>query len=166
MRESAAKLLVNEMKVAGISLVTWLPDTVFREIYPLIKDDPYFQLIHVTNEGEGVSIAAGAWFGGKKSVAIMENSGLRVASEALARLGIGRGIPVLLLMSYRGCIGDGNSWAIDHGVVMQPLLHALRIPYSIIEKDEDIEGSLQKALRTLDASKHHVAVIMGGGMLW
>ena len=166
MKESSAKLLVKEMKDAGINFVVQLPDTGLREVYSLVKDDPAFQFVPITNEGEGAGIAAGAWFGGKRAILCMENSGLRVASETLARLGINAGIPVLLLMSYRGSIGDGNWWAINHGVVMEPLLKALRIPYCIIDNDEAIEGSLQRALRTLDASKYHVAVVVSGGILW
>ena len=166
MKESSAKLLVKEMKAAGISFVACLPDTALREIYLLTRDDPFFQLVPVTNEGEGVSVAAGAWLGGKKSITVMENSGLRVASEALARLNVGIDIPVLLLMSYRGSIGEGNWWGETHGVVMEPMLKALRIPYRILENEKDIEGSLRRAIKTMDATKNHVAIIIGGDLLW
>ena len=166
MKESAAKLLVKEMKTAGIRLVTCLPDGGLKQLYFLCQNDPDFEFVPVTNEGEGVAIAAGAWLGGKRSLMFMENSGLRVASEALARLNVGIDIPVLLLMSYRGSIGDGNWWAETHGVVMEPMLKALRIPYRILEKEEDIEGSLQRAIRTMGATKNHVAIIIGGGLLW
>lgn len=166
MKGNSAKLLVEEMKAAGISFVACLPDSGFKDLYFLCQDDPDFQFVPVTNEGEGVAVAAGAWLGGKKALMFMENTGLRVASEALARLSIGIDIPVLLLMSYRGSIGDGNWWAETHGVVMEPMLKALRIPYLILEKDEDIKGSLQRALKSMFATKHHVAVIIGGGLLW
>ena len=165
MKESSARLLIAEMKAAGINFVCYLPDAGFRQFYALAQEDSYFQLIPVTNEWEGVSIAAGAWLGGKKSIMMMENSGLRVASEPLARLGISYGIPVLLLMSYRGSIGEGNWWAINHGVVMEPMLKALRIPYHILNRDDEIEGSLRLASATLSASKYHVATIIGGGLL-
>ncbi len=165
-KESSAKLLIKEMKAAGINFVVQLPDTGLGPIYSLAKNDSAFQFVPVTNELEGAAIAVGAWLGGKKAILCMENSGLRVASEALARLGITFGLPVLMLMSYRGSIGDGNWWAVNHGVVMEPLLKALRIPYSIITRDEDIEGAIQLARRTLDASKYHVAVVMSGGTLW
>ena len=166
MKETSAKLVIQEMKAAGINFVVQLPDTGLREIYTLSSSDPAFQFIPVTNEVEGAGIAAGAWMGGKKSILCMENSGLRVASETLARLGLSFGIPVLMLMSYRGSMGDGNWWAQNHGIVMEPLLKALRIPYSIITKDEDIPGSIQRARRTSEASKYHVAVVMSGGTLW
>lgn len=166
MKESSTRLLMAEMKAAGINFICYLPDSGFREFYALAKEDPYFQLIPVTNEGEGVSICAGAWLGGKKSLMMMENSGIRVASEALARLGISYGIPVLLLMSYRGSIGEGNWWAINHGVVMEPMLKALRIPYRILNREDEIEGSLRMASATLSASQYHVATVIGGGLLW
>lgn len=166
MKDSAARLLVTEMKAAGINFVTQLPDSGLAEIYFLCRNDPSFQFVPVTNEGEGVAMAAGAWLVGKKSITCMEASGLRVASEALARLSMGIGVPVLLLISYRGAIGDGNWWAVNQGVVLEPLLKALHIPYSVIEKEEDIEGSLRQALKTIGASNNHVAVLMSRGTLW
>ncbi len=166
MKGSSSKLMVKEMKAAGINFVVYLPDTGLGDIYYLIKDDPDFQIVPATNEGEGVCIAAGAWLAGKKSIMIMENSGLRVACEALSQLSMNHSIPVPLLMSYRGDIGDGNWFMISHGVVTEPLLKALRIPYRIINKEEEIEGVLQQATRTTNSSQNHVAVIVGGGLLW
>jgi len=166
MKEESAKMLVKELKAAGIDFVVQLPDTGLAELYTLASTDPDFQFVPVTNEWEGAGIAGGAWLGGKKSILCMENSGLRVASEGLARMGISYGIPVLMLMSYRGSLGDGNWWAINHGVVMEPLLKALRIPYQVVNRNEEIEGSIQNARKTLEASKYHVAVVMSGGTLW
>ncbi len=166
MKENAAKLLVQEMKAAGIKLLTCLPDGGLKQIYFLCKDDPDFEFVPVTNEGEGVAIAAGAWLGGKRALMFMENSGLREASEVLSRLSIGIDIPVLLLMSYRGSIGEGNWWGETHGVIMERMLKALRIPYLILEREDEIEGSLQRAVRSMDSSKHHVAIVVGGGLLW
>ncbi len=166
MKDSAATLLVEEMKAAGISFVTCLPDTGLKELYFLCMDDPDFQFVPVTNEGEGVAIAAGAWLSGNRAIMFMENCGLSIASEALAHLSVSRGIPVLLLISYRGSIGDGNWWANTPGVVMEPMLKALRIPYVILERDTDIGGSLKRAILTMNATKNHMAVIIGGGLLW
>ena len=52
----------------------------------------------MTNEAEGASVAAGTWITGGRSVLVMENSGLRAACEALARLGLVNGVPVTMLM--------------------------------------------------------------------
>lgn len=166
MKGSSGKLMVKEMKAAGISLVVYLPDAGLGDIYFLTKDDPYFHVVPVTNEGEGVCIVAGAWLAGKRAIMVMENSGLRVACEPLSQLSMNHSTPALLLMSYRGDIGDGNWFMVSHSVVTEPLLETLRIPYRIINKEEDIEGILQQAIRTMNSSNNHVAVIVGGGLLW
>jgi sulfopyruvate decarboxylase subunit alpha len=76
-----------------------------RNVLESLSDDINFRFIPVSNEGVGFALCAGAWLAGRKSVLVMENSGLRVAAEAISRLSIGAGISVFFLMSYRGDIG-------------------------------------------------------------
>ena len=71
-------------------------------VYVAAAKDPDIRYVAVTNEAEGASVAAGAWITGGRSVLVMENSGLRAACEALSRLGLVNGIPVTMLMGYRG----------------------------------------------------------------
>jgi sulfopyruvate decarboxylase subunit alpha len=166
MKAEIAQLFLNEIERAGIDTIVGLPDS---GLYPLIKriqDVPGLRYIAVTNEGEGAGICAGAWMGGRKPLLLMENSGLRVASETLARLGISFGVPVLMLMSYRGELGDGNWWSVNHGVVMEPLLDALRIPYTVLRRPEDIAGSVGKAFKNAQGSKYHYALVAAGDVLW
>ena len=54
MKERAAKLLVKEMKTADIKLLTCLPDSGLKQLYFLCQNDPDFEFVPVTNEGEGV----------------------------------------------------------------------------------------------------------------
>ncbi len=166
MKPAVAGLFLNEMKQAGIDLVVGLPDSGLYQLIKLVREDPDVRYIPVTNEGEGAGICGGAWMGGRRPILLMENSGLRVASETLARLGISFGIPVLMLMSYRGEVGDGNWWAVNHGVVMEPLLKALRIPYTILRRPEEIEGAIRKACKNLQGTKYHFALVAAGDVLW
>ncbi|MBK1452278.1 hypothetical protein, partial [Klebsiella variicola] len=85
--------------------------------------------------GEGAGICGGVFLSGKRAVLVMENSVLRAAIEPLARMGLGGGIPVVMLMSYRGELGENNWWAIPHGQTMEPLLAAMRIPYRVITRE-------------------------------
>ena len=120
------------LKEAGVSVVCYLPDSLLKELYPALDQDPEIRTIPVTNEGEGAAICGGVWLSGKRAALIMENSGLRAATEHLARLGLGSGIPVIMLMSYRGDLGENNWWAIPHGQTMEPILQALRVPYRLV----------------------------------
>ena len=92
----------------------------------------------------------------------MENSGLRVATESLSRLGLTHGIPVVMLMSYRGDVGEDQWYAIPHGITMEPLLQTMRIPYVIVRKEEEIQRAIGNAYKTADTSKYHVAVVFSG----
>lgn len=166
MKDETARSLLEDMKAAGIDMVVTLPDSVFRPLFFLLQKDPDIQLVTVGNEGEGACICGGAWLGGKRPLLMMENSGLRVASEFLARLGISFGIPVMVLMSHRGVPGDGNWWAINHGVTMQPMLNALRMPSIYLSQPEDIPGSFLKARKTVQASLYPIAVVVSGDLLW
>ena len=105
MQASTVEQVIAGLKTAGVTVVCYLPDSLLKELYPALDRDPDIRTIRVTNEGEGAAICGGIWLSGKKSALIMENSGLRAATEPLARMGMGAGIPVVMIMSYRGDLG-------------------------------------------------------------
>ena len=92
----------------------------------------------------------------------MENSGIRAAAEPLARLGLGARIPVVMVMSYRGDMGEPNWWAIPHGITMEPMLAALRIPHTIVRKIDDIRPTIKRAFVSGYTSMQHCAVVLAG----
>ena len=79
----------------------------------------------VSNEGVGVGLCCGAWLGGMKAVMLMENTGVRMACDQLARLGMSVGLPCFMIIPYRGDIGDKPTYAVAHG---KPCCRSLR-PY-------------------------------------
>jgi sulfopyruvate decarboxylase subunit alpha len=162
MKQSAVDRVIAGLKAAGISVVCYLPDSLFKELYPALDADPDIRTIRVTNEGEGAAICGGVWLSGKKAALVMENSGLRASIEPLARMGMGAGIPVFMLMSYRGDLGENNWWAIPHGMAMEPLLNAMRIPYRVVNREEDIARSITDAVTWSNAAYYHSAVALTG----
>jgi sulfopyruvate decarboxylase subunit alpha len=120
----------------------------------------------VCNEGVGFSVCAGAWLGGRKTALVMENSGLRVASEYIARISLGTGVPVVLLLSYRGDLGDTEHWAVPHRIVAEPLLHALRVPYIVVREVERLRAAIIRAHRLSEAQLHPAAVLVSGDCIW
>ena len=157
--------MIRGLKRAGVSIVCYLPDSLFKELYPALDADPDLRTIPVTNEGEGAAICGGVFLSGKRAVLVMENSGLRASVEPLARMGLGAGIPVVMLMSYRGDLGENNWWAIPHGITMEPVLQALRIPYRVVREEEAIETAIADAYASAYASYYHAAVALGGSIV-
>lgn len=162
MRKEAAARVIEGLKAAEIRFLAVLSESWLFEVHRLAQADPYFKIVPVANEGDGVSMCAGTWVGGMRSAILMENSGLRVACEALARL---QGLPVLMLMSYRGDWGDPPWWAASMGATTEPLLSALRIPYRVVQREDDIVPKLTQAVKTQNAYRSHVALLFGGDLM-
>lgn len=165
MTPDAVAAVIRGLKRAGVSIVCYLPDSLFKELYPALDADPDLRTIPVTNEGEGAAICGGVFLSGKRAVLVMENSGLRASVEPLARMGLGAGIPVVMLMSYRGDLGENNWWAIPHGITMEPVLEALRIPYRVVREEAGIETAIADAYASAYASYYHAAVALGGSIV-
>jgi len=162
MQPSAVQAVLEGLKAAGVNTACYLPDSLFRELYPAMDDSPDLRTIRVTNEGEGAAICGGVFLSGKRAVLVMENSGLRASIEPLARMGMGAGIPVVMIMSYRGELGENNWWAIPHGMTMEPLLGAMRIPYRVVTKVEDIQRAIVDAYAWSYSAYYHSAICLGG----
>ena len=162
MNRSAVDAVIRGLKSVGVSVACYLPDSLFKPLYPALDADPDIRTIRVTNEGEGAAICGGVFLSGRRAVLVMENSGLRAAIEPLARMGLGAGIPVVMLMSYRGELGENNWWAIPHGQTMEPLLGAMRIPYRIVTDEADIERAIADAYAWAYAAYYHSAIVLGG----
>lgn len=166
MLDETARRTLAALKEAGVTFVSGLPDGWQRKLHELIEADPSFTYVPVCNEGVGFSVCAGAWLGGRKTALVMENSGLRVAAEYIARISLGTGVPVLLLLSFRGDLGETEHWGIPHGIVAEPLLKALRIPYQIVRHQEDLRPVIKRAFRLSEAQLHPVAVLISGNCIW
>ena len=150
------------LRDAGVRIACFLPESLMKELYPALLSAEDIRAVSVTNEGEGAAICGGVYLSGKRAVLVMENSGIRAAAEPLARMGFGAKIPVVMIMSYRGDIGEPNWWAIPHGITMIPMLQALRIPYTIVRSIADIRSTIVKAYTYAYSSVHHYAIILAG----
>lgn len=162
MTPDSVDAVLRGLKRAGVSVACYLPDSLFRPLYPAMDDAEGLRTIRVTNEGEGAAICGGVFLSGKRAVLVMENSGLRASVEPLARMGLGAGIPVVMLMSYRGEMGENNWWAIPHGITMEPVLNALRTPYRIVRETAGIEQAIVDAYEWSYSAYYHSAVVLGG----
>jgi sulfopyruvate decarboxylase subunit alpha len=165
MKKSAVDAVIAGLKAAGVSIVCYLPDSLFKELYPALDADPDIRTIRVTNEGEGAAICGGVFLSGKRAALVMENSGLRASIEPLARMGMGAGIPVVMLMSYRGDLGENNWWAVPHGMTMEPLLGAMRIPYRVVDEEAKVTQAIKDAFTWSYAAYYHSAVALTGDLV-
>ncbi|HEY7067417.1 MAG TPA: sulfopyruvate decarboxylase [Chloroflexota bacterium] len=160
-RDEPTQLAVEALKKGGVDFVASLPDTWLGEVANRVAADPAFQFVPVTNEGEGLAICSGAWLTGRRAALIMENSGLLVAMHQLETISTKYEIPVLLLISNRGAVGDGVWWLQPLGERLIGLLEAMDVRYTTATRVDEIEPAIRDALVTMEMAKYPVAVLFG-----
>ncbi len=159
-----ANALVEALAGAGVDFVLAFPSSSLSETQRQFADDSRFTTIFASNEGEGVAICAGAWLAGKRPALIMENSGLSMVTYPVIRINAAFEVPLLMVMDYRGDLGDGNWWAVPFGYTTTPLLDALRIPHALAENKDQLGSLAARLMRTSLHSKYPSALLLSYGM--
>lgn len=157
-----AEAFIDGLHNAGVTLVAALPESLLEHVYRQLPTTDGIRYITVSNEAELPGIVAGAYLGGKRALMIMENSGLRQACEPIARFAFSHHMPLTMVMTYRGDWGEPNWWGHNHAQTMEPLLNALRIPYRIVNRIDQLNWAIDGAFRHADASQWPVALVLTG----
>jgi sulfopyruvate decarboxylase subunit alpha len=146
------------LKAAGINLVTSVPCIKLRSVLTMLSDDPDIMHVPVTREEEGVGICAGAFLGGMKPALLMQNSGLGNCVNALASLDLLYGLPILLIISHRGTMGEPVGAQVPMGQATVPLLNVLEIAHLCPSPSEG-EGAVYDAAMMAFGSRRPAAVL-------
>ncbi len=154
----AAKVL-ETFKAMGITHIVWLPDSETGFLYEAIAADGSIRLVPVCREGEALAIAAGLWVGGAKPLVLIQNTGLFESGDSIRGLGLDVGLPVVMVIGYRGWLG-GQPMTDSAGVYTEPILKAWGINYYLVETDQDLPKMLAAQEEALKTSRP-VAVLIG-----
>ncbi|CAH2715963.1 hypothetical protein BACCIP111895_03147 [Neobacillus rhizosphaerae] len=90
----------NELKKLGFDFYSGVPCSFLKNLINYAINE--CEYIAAVNEGDAIAIASGAYFGGRKPVVLMQNSGLTNAVSPLTSLNYPFQIPVLGFVSLRG----------------------------------------------------------------
>ncbi|HSD59061.1 MAG TPA: sulfopyruvate decarboxylase subunit alpha [Methanotrichaceae archaeon] len=149
------------VKRAGIDFAASVPCVNLQQLLHLVSDDPDIIHIPVTREEEGVGLCAGAWMGGRRPALLMQNSGLGNSINALASLDFLYGIPLLMIISHRGCGGEPIIGQVPMGRLTPRLLDAMEIPrFSPSPSPTEAEETVASAWEQAEAQRRPVAVLL------
>jgi sulfopyruvate decarboxylase subunit alpha len=165
MRSEASEAIVKGLKAAGVDLVAILPDHGFDRVQKRIAEDESFTFVPVSNESIGVSICAGAFFGGKIPALMIPTSGFLVATFPLASLHNLWNIPLLLLIPYRGEVGDAQPVMRTYQFTTEPVLRDLHIPYVLVSEVSKVEGAIKDAVASAFAWQNPICLLFAGETL-
>ena len=94
--------LLKELSKYGYNFFTGVPCSHLTSVINGVINSKKIKYVGATSEGESVGIASGAWLAGKKSVVMIQNSGLGNTINPLTSLNYPFRIPILLISTWRG----------------------------------------------------------------
>jgi hypothetical protein len=98
----SADELLELLEGEGVTHVIGLPDNDTAPLLDMLSDHPRVRLVRVAREGEAFAIASGLWIGGATPVVVIQNTGLLEAGDALRGTASRMGVPLVILVGYRG----------------------------------------------------------------
>ncbi len=161
-----SKIIYDALKSAGISLMSALPETWLVHLVQMADDDPDVTLIRLNKEEEGVGLSTGAYFAGQKSAMLMQNHGFLASINGIVSLAQLYRIPLLMLISFRGGMGERDPWQTEGGLVTESVLQSLGIPYHTLSVPETVPKEIHQALTLAYSSLRPVALLLTRDLMW
>ena len=162
----SSKVIYGALKQSGVKIVSALPETWLVHLINMADADPQMTLVRLTREEEAIGISAGAHLAGVKSALLMQNHGFLAAINPIVSLALLYKIPLLMLISYRGHMGERDPWQTQGGRVTEPLLKALGFPYDHMTNRAEAPRQIQEAQALAESSLTPVALLLSRQLMW
>jgi sulfopyruvate decarboxylase subunit alpha len=148
-----ADLVNNE-----VEFVTTVPCKQLAGVIDEIDRSEQIYHIPSNKEDEGMGLCAGAFMGGKRSAIIMQNTAIGVTINTLVTLIQYYHIPLPMLISYRGELGEPVACQTEMAVHTKALLAQLNIPTYHFHATADAD-ELDAILKYCFMSKKPAAIL-------
>jgi sulfopyruvate decarboxylase subunit alpha len=165
MRADVAARIRGGMQRAGVNLVASLPENNLEPLVSLFREAADVVHVPLAREEEGIGVCTGAYLGSKVPAMIMMDAGLLACSNALTVLAGQAGIPMLLVVGYSGGLGEPYFMHTPLGRVLEPLLGALGLVYTLADRADEVADKIVRANTLAHSSKRPVVVLLDGECL-
>jgi sulfopyruvate decarboxylase alpha subunit len=153
-------LIIKALKANDVRLVTYIPDNVLSPLISALHEDSWFRVLCPAREEEAAGIVAGAHMAGLRGITLMQTSGFATLPNVLASLIVPYRIPLLMLISERGTLGDHQLGQAVVCRTMRPVLETLGIEHFAIERLEDVEFVTDSMIRQAYSTQAPAAIIL------
>jgi sulfopyruvate decarboxylase alpha subunit len=154
------EIVRDTLKRNDVRLVTYVPDNVLTPLIRVITEDDFFTAFTCTREEEAVGIVAGAWMGGTRGIVLMQTSGFATLANVLASLAVPFQLPVLMLVSERGTLGEFNIGQALVAKTMRPVLDSIAVEHHTIARLDECEFIVDRTIRQAVATQQPACLIL------
>lgn len=163
---SSSQAIYDALRHAGVEVISALPETWLVHLIRMAEEDKDVTLVRLAKEEEGVGISMGAHLAGKRSAMLMQNHGFLASINAIVSGAQLFRIPLLMLISARGELGERDPWQTEGGLVTRHVLDTLRIPFERLRTKEDVALRVPEAQTLAYASNRPVALLLERDLMW
>ena len=135
---TVATRIADELASCGVKLVASLPDNWVMDVIDTIERDDRFIHVPVNREESAIGLCSGAYMGAMGAAALMGASGFMTVIYAITKINYSYEIPLFVMMTLRGAVGDHHKHHASNGLYLLPVLQAIDMPYQIIDRPQDI----------------------------
>ena len=154
------EIVRDVFKANQVKLVTYVPDNVLRPLIAAVRADKDFTSFACAREEEAVGVVSGAWMAGMRGVVLMQTSGFATLANALASLAVPFQIPVVMMISERGTLGEFNLGQAMTCRTMRPVLDALAMEHHTIERLDQVEFIADRTIKQAVQTQAPAALIL------
>ena len=151
------------LRRAGFDFATGVPCSLIEGVLRDLETRRDILYAPAVREDVAVGLAAGAWLGGRRPAVLMQNSGLGTSLNALASLSLMYGLPLLLIVTWRGHGGKDAPEHILTGAITEPLLKLLGIPHRVLSA-VSTASDVAWAAAEMDRRSAPVALVVPPGL--
>jgi sulfopyruvate decarboxylase alpha subunit len=158
--ETWYEIVARVLKANEVRLVTYVPDNVLAPLIRAVHADPWFTVLSPAREEEAVGIVTGAYMAGLRGIVLMQTSGFATLPNVLASLVCPYRIPLLMMISERGVLGD---FQLGQAIVcrtMRPVLQTLGIEHFAIQRLDDVEFVVDRMIQQAYSTQAPAAMIL------
>src|SRR5690349_9098151 len=161
-----SRLIYDALKECGVGLVSALPETWLVHLIRMAEDDPDMILVRLAKEEEGVGVSIGAHLAGWRTALLMQNHGFLQAINGIVSGAMLYRIPLLLVISDRGHLGERDPWQTEGGRYTRRVLDALNIQWTELGDPDEVERTTAKAMTLAHSSLSPVALLLTRDLMW
>ncbi|MDH5763810.1 MAG: thiamine pyrophosphate-binding protein [Nitrospinota bacterium] len=159
----SSKTFIEQLQGSGFNFFTGVPCSLLSGLIAELEADASLGYIPSVREDAGVGLCAGAYMGGKLPVLLMQNSGLGYSLNAFTSLNLIYKIPVLVIMSWRGCGGKDAPEHVIMGEINEQLLQTSGMEYAVLDESNS-EQVLATALQKINVEKVPYTLLVKKGL--
>jgi len=163
---SSSRVIHDSLKRAGVRVISALPETWLVHLIRMAEDDPDVTLVRLAKEEEGVGVSMGAHLAGARSAMLMQNHGFLASVNGIVSGAQLFRIPLLMLITARGELGERDPWQTEGGGVTRHVLDALRVPHERLVDPADAGRRIDEAMTLAYASLRPVALLLTRDLMW